>query len=178
MPYQKIPDYLQKDEVKEILNVAKIYSKRDYTLFSFMWNTGARVSEAISVTPGDIEFHRMFVIIRHAKGGKQRRLPLDEKITSLLSEYIAENNIGKNERIWPIAQQTAGLRLRLYGAMVGIKTHPHMLRHSFAIHLVRSGVDLRRVQILMGHSDLSTTAIYLQFDDEDIRQAMDKVSFT
>jgi len=175
---QNVPDYLESYEIKELLHVAKTYCRRDYVLLSFMWHTGMRVGEIIKVTPKDIEFHRMAFVVRHAKGGKQRRIPLDEQITKMLSEYITENGIKKNERIFPIARQTVGKVVKRYGAMIGVDVHPHTLRHSFAIYLVRSGVDLRRVQMLMGHSDLGTTAIYLQFDDKDLREALDKVSFT
>ncbi|MGZ4933757.1 MAG: tyrosine-type recombinase/integrase [Halobacteriota archaeon] len=55
--------------------------------------------------------------------------------------------------------------------------HPHTLRHSFAIHLVRSGMDLRRLQLLLGHSSLSITQVYLQFKDDDLREAYEKISF-
>ena len=61
--------------------------------------------------------------------------------------------------------------------MLAIDIHPHTLRHSYAIHLVRSGMDLRRVQLLLGHSNLNTTQIYLQFKDEDLREVYDKVEF-
>jgi integrase/recombinase XerD len=61
--------------------------------------------------------------------------------------------------------------------MAGVKIHPHTLRHSFAIHLVRSGTDLRRLQLILGHTSLSITQVYLQFNDNDLREAYEKVAF-
>ena len=61
--------------------------------------------------------------------------------------------------------------------MAGLNIHPHVLRHSFAIHLVRSGVDIRRLQLLLGHANLNTTQVYLQFKDEDLKEVYNKVNF-
>jgi integrase/recombinase XerD len=67
--------------------------------------------------------------------------------------------------------------VKKYGRMIGVDIHPHTFRHSFAIHLVRSGLDLRRVQQLLGHSNLNTTQAYLQFNDRDLRERYNKIEF-
>ena len=85
----KIPDYLEKEQVDEMLDAAKTCSTRDYLLLRFMWRTGVRVSEAINVTPNDIEFKNSVVNIRKAKGGRQRRVLLDEETLKMLSDYVA-----------------------------------------------------------------------------------------
>jgi len=67
--------------------------------------------------------------------------------------------------------------VKRYGALAGINIHPHTLRHTFAIHLIRNGVDLRRLQQLLGHSNIQTTTIYLQFRDQDLRDVYNKIEF-
>jgi integrase len=90
----KIPDYLEIEQVDEILRAAANSSTRDYLLLRFMWRTGVRVSEVINVTPKDVEFKNRVVHIRKATGGRQRRVPLDEERLKMLSDYVSAKNIG------------------------------------------------------------------------------------
>jgi site-specific recombinase XerD len=173
----KIPDYLEKEQVDELLKVVKTCSERDYLLLDFMWRSGVRVSEVINVTPDDIEYKNNVVNIRKAKGGRQRRVLIGDKTLKMLSDYTAIQNIPDNQPIFPIRREQVFKLVKKYGKMIGVNIHPHTLRHSFAIHLVRSGMDLRRLQMLLGHSSLSITQIYLQFKDDDLREAYDKISF-
>ncbi len=173
----KIPDYLEKEQVDEILNAAKTCNHRDYLLLRFMWRTGVRVSEVINVTPKDIEYKNGVVNIRKAKGGRQRRVLLDQETLKMLSDYVLALNTPEDPPVFPISRaQVFNLVIR-YGDTGGLKIHPHTLRHSFAIHLVRSGMDLMRLQLLLGHSSLSITQVYLQFKDDDLREAYEKVAF-
>ena len=173
----KIPDYLEKEQVDEILNAAKTCNLRDYLLLRFMWRTGVRVSEVINVTPKDIEYKNGVVNIRKAKGGKQRRVPLDQDTLKMLSDYVLALNIPEDRPVFSIKRTQVFNLVKKYGNMAGVKIHPHTLRHSFAINLVRGGTDLRRVQLMLGHSSLNVTQIYLQFNDNDLREAYDKVAF-
>jgi integrase/recombinase XerD len=173
----KIPDYLEKEQVDEILNSAKTCNHRDYLLLRFMWRTGVRVSEVINVTPKDIEYKNGVVNIRKAKGGRQRRVPLDQDTLKMLSEYISALHIPENRPVFSIKRTQVFNLVKKYGNMAGVKIHPHTLRHSFAINLVRGGTDLRRVQLMLGHSSLSITQVYLQFNDNDLREAYEKVAF-
>jgi len=173
----KIPDYLEKEQIDEILRAAETSSTRDYLLLRFMWRTGVRVSEVINVTPKDIEFKNAVVNIRKAKGGRQRRVPLDEETLKMLSDYVLALNTPEDRPVFPIKRNRVFNIVKKYGNMVGVKIHPHTLRHSFAIHLVRSGTDLRRVQLMLGHTSLSITQVYLQFNDNDLREAYEKVAF-
>jgi len=177
LPVTKIPDYLEKEQVDELLKAAKTCSKRDYLLLDFMWRSGVRVSEVINVTPDDIEYKNKVVNIRKAKGGRQRRVLLGDETLKMLSDYVLEQNIPNNQPIFPIRREQVFKLVKKYGKMIDVNIHPHTLRHSFAIHLVRSGMDLRRLQILLGHSSLSITQVYLQFKDDDLREAYDKISF-
>jgi integrase/recombinase XerD len=173
----KIPDYLEIEQVDEILRAAETSNLRDYLLLRFLWRTGVRVSEVINVTPNDIEFKNRVVNIRKAKGGRQRRVPLDEETLKMLSDYILASNILEDEPVFPVKRDRVFKIVKKYGNMSGVKIHPHTLRHSFAIHMVRSGTDLRRLQLMLGHTSLSTTQVYLQFNDNDLREAYEKVAF-
>lgn len=173
----KIPDYLEREQIDELLDAAKTCSQRDYLLLRFMWRTGVRVSEVINVTPNDIEFKNSVVNIRKAKGGRQRRVLLDEETLKMLSDYILALNIPEDRPVFPITRAQVFNLVKKYGSMIGVNIHPHTLRHSFAIFLVRSGMDLRRLQLLLGHSSLSITQIYLQFKDGDLKEAYEKVPF-
>jgi integrase/recombinase XerD len=173
----KIPDYLEIEQVNEILQAAEISRLRDYLLLRFMWRTGVRVSEVINVTPKDIEFKNRVVNIRKAKGGRQRRVPLDEDTLKMLSEYVLASNIPDDRSVFSIKRDRVFKIVKKYGNIAGVKIHPHTLRHSFAVHMVRSGTDLRRLQLMLGHTSLNTTQVYLQFNDDDLRQAYERVAF-
>jgi integrase/recombinase XerD len=117
------------------------------------------------------------VNLRKAKGGKQRRVPLGEDILKMLSDYTLALNIPEDQPIFAITRTQVFNLVKKYGNMVGVKIHLHTLRHSFAINLVRGGTDLRRVQLMLGHSSLNITQVYLQFNDNDLREAYEKVAF-
>ncbi|MGB8310660.1 MAG: tyrosine-type recombinase/integrase [Halobacteriota archaeon] len=103
-------------------------------------------------------------------------LRVDETL-KLFSEYISTQNIPEDRDIFSIKRCRVHTIVKRYGRMIGVDIHPHTFRHSFAIHLVRSGLDLRRVQQLLGHSNLNTTQVYLQFNDQDLREGYNKVEF-
>ena len=172
-----ITDYLERGQVDQVLAAARTCNSRDYLLIRTLWRTGTRVSELLGITPSAIEFKNQVVNITKAKGGKQRRVLLDDETLDLLSEYISRHNIQENQPIFGIGRWQVHAIIKKYGRMVGIDIHPHTFRHSFAIHLVRSGVDVRRVQLLLGHSNLNTTQTYLQFRDDDLRDVYNLVVF-
>jgi integrase/recombinase XerD len=102
---------------------------------------------------------------------------LDPETFTLLSEYILTHNIPEFQPVFTLSSVQVWNIVKKYGRMIGVDIHPHTFRHSFAIHLVRSGLDLRRVQQLLGHSNLNTTQVYLQFKDEDLREGYNKIEF-
>jgi len=102
---------------------------------------------------------------------------LDDETRKLLSEYISMQNIPEDWHIFSIKRCQVHTIVKKYGKMIGVEVHPHMLRHSYAIHLIRNGVDLRRLQQLLGHSNIQTTTVYLQFRDQDLRDVYNKVKF-
>ena len=102
---------------------------------------------------------------------------LDPETLALLSEYISTYNVPELRPVFSLSSVQVWNIVKKYGRMINVDIHPHTFRHSFAIHLVRSGLDLRRVQQLLGHSNLNTTQVYLQFKDEDLREGYNKVEF-
>ena len=167
---ENITDYLDREQVNSMLDAAMIASRRDYLLLQVLWRTGARVSELANIRPRDIEWANQVVNIAKGKGGKQRRVLLDEKTVQMLSNYVSSQNIGEEQPVFDLKRRQIGNIVKKYGKMIGVDGRPHTFSHSFAIHLVRSGMDLRRVQLLLGHSTLNMTQIYLQFKDDDIRE--------
>jgi integrase/recombinase XerD len=174
---KNITDYLERKQVNAMLDAAMITNHRDFLLMQVLWRTGVRVSELTNICPRDIEWTNQVVNITKGKGGKQRRVLLDEKTLQMLSDYVSSQNTGDEQPVFDLKRRQIGNIVKKYGKMIGVDVHPHTLRHSFAIHLVRSGMDLRRVQLLLGHSTLNMTQIYLQFKDDDIREVYQKINF-
>jgi len=112
-----------------------------------VWRTGVRLNELLTIRPSDIESRNNVVNISKAKGGKQRRVPLDIETIRMLSDYVSTSNIEEDQPLFGIKQGWAHELVRRYGARVGRRgLHPHTFRHSFAIHGVRSGWNIRRLQ--------------------------------
>ena len=174
---KNITDYLEREQVNAMLDAAKIANHRDYLLMQVLWRTGVRVSELLNIRPGDIKGNNQVVNITKAKRGKQRRVLLDEETLKMLSDYVLALNTPEDQPIFGLTSRQIGNIVKKYGNTIGVDVHPHTLRHSFAIHLVRSGMDLRRLQLLLGHSSLNMTQIYLQFKDDDIREVYQKIDF-
>ena len=120
----KIPDYLEKEQVDEILNAAKTCNHRDYLLLRFMWRTGVRVSEVINVTPKDIEYKNGVVNIRKAKGGRQQRVLLDQETLKMLSDYVLALNTPEDPPVFPISRAQVFNLVMRYGDTGGLKIHP------------------------------------------------------
>jgi site-specific recombinase XerD len=170
--------YLEKHEMKALLSApdrTKPQGFRDYALLLFLYNTGARVSEACRLTVGDIDLD-MAVITLHGKGRKIRRCPLWKISVSVLREIVVARPNSQavffNQRGQPLTR---------YGIYTLIKRHvhraaskvptlmtkrisPHCIRHSTAMHLLRSGVDINTIRVWLGHVSLQTTNIYAESD--------------
>jgi integrase/recombinase XerD len=174
---KNITDYMEKEQVQTLLDCAQACSSRDYLMLRILWRTGTRVSELLSIRPHDLEPHNQVVNIVKAKGSKQRRVMLDPETLDLLSEYISTHNIPEFQPVFTLSSVQVWNIAKKYGRKINVDIHPHTFRHSFAIHLVRSGLDLRRVQQLLGHSNLNTTQVYLQFKDEDLREGYNRIEF-
>jgi site-specific recombinase XerD len=160
-----LPTVLSVDEVRQLLGTVANIKHR--ALLSTIYATGARITEAVHLQVGDIDGARMLVHIRHGKGGKPRMLPMSQALRELLREYWR----AERPRTFLFPGQTADRPLDFTGvqrvfqvarlrARIDKPASVHTLRHSYATHLLELGVDLRTIQKLLGHSCLSTTAIY------------------
>jgi site-specific recombinase XerD len=104
-------------------------------------------------------------------------VPLDSETFALLQAYIKANAIADERPIFPITQQWSRMILNKYAKLIGKSIHPHTFRHSFPINSVRHGVDIRRLQQVLGLSNINTTAVYLQFNDQDLQDVYANVPF-
>jgi len=181
MPFRQcvknITDYLEKEQVDQVLAAAHLSSQRDYLMLRVLWRTGVRVNELLTITPRDIESKNNVVNVTKAKGGKQRRVHLDAETIAMLSDYVSAQELPDDRPIFALKQRQVRNIVKHYGSFIGKDVHPHTFRHSYAIHCVRNGWDIRRLQQVLGHSSLNVTAVYLQFNDQDIKELYDKTPF-
>ena len=163
---KKLPTVLSVDEVRRLLGAPMCAKHR--AVLSLIYATGARLNEATHLRVSDIDGARMLVHIRRGKGGKPRMVPMSAALRELLRDYWRAEH--PQDLLFPGAQQDrplhessvqhacASARLR---ARIDKPASVHTLRHSYATHLLELGVDLRTIQKLLGHTSLSTTAIYV-----------------
>ncbi|MCJ1784144.1 site-specific tyrosine recombinase XerD [Mammaliicoccus sciuri] len=182
---QKLPDVLSEDEVNQLLTFTHITNprdERDRTMLELLYGTGVRVSELIQLNVEDVNLTMGFIRV-FGKGNKERIVPLGEHLMGILRNYILEvrpNLLKKhvtdilflNARGTALTRQGFWKILKKIGLEKGImKTlTPHTLRHSFATHLLENGADLRAVQEMLGHSDISTTQLYTHISKKQIRE--------
>ena len=178
------PVYLTLDESLSLLrsmDKENINYKRDYCILTLFLNCGLRLSELVSIRISKIKEDTLTVI---GKGNKERLVPLGEEAVYWLETYLEHGRpwllngvsidvLFPSQRAQQMTRQTFWHRIKHYAVLAGIdseKLSPHVLRHAFATHLLNHGADLRVVQMLLGHSDLSTTQIYTHVATERLRQ--------
>lgn len=174
---QKLPDVLSIVEIDHLIDApdrSTLQGKRDYALLEVLYGTGMRVSELLDLNMEDIHLTMGFVRV-FGKGGKERIVPLGGKAIEACTEYINEARrefiqkvstpveaLFVNMRGGRLTRQGCWKILKKYATEANLKKEltPHILRHSFATHLIENGADLRAVQEMLGHADISTTQIY------------------
>lgn len=181
----KLPRVLSEDEVVRLLNQPDITTAegfRDRTMLEVLYATGMRVSELINLTLERVDLNMKY-IIAFGKGSKERIVPLGSVAAEFLQQYLEKvrpklTHAGRNTNIVFLAfggheltRQRFWQIIRGYGRKANINKAltPHILRHSFATHLLDNGADLRSVQELLGHSDISTTQIYTHLTNKRLR---------
>ena len=187
--WNTLPKYMTMDEVSRLLelpNMAKPTGIRDKSILEMMYATGLRISELIHLTNNNVYMDENFIRVI-GKGNKERIIPFGEQAGEYLNRYFKEARpqllkdkkndlIYLNSRGAGISRQGAWKIIKAYGEKLGltIDLSPHVLRHSFATHLVENGADLRSVQILLGHASISTTEIYTHLAKSRIQESYKK----
>jgi integrase/recombinase XerD len=179
---RSLPKALTVDEVKRLISVIPPTRKRDRLVFLLLYGAGLRVSELCNLKKSDVDLDRGIIVVRSGKGAKDRVVPITEELVEEIRSYLktrdddseyllVEDRRKEKDRL---STKTVWYLLRKYGEKAGIKVTPHMLRHSFATHMLERGVDIRAIQELLGHSNLSTTQIYTKVTVEHLKKAQEK----
>jgi integrase/recombinase XerD len=182
---RSLPITLSEGEIEALLeapDLARREGLRDRTMLELIYATGLRVSELVNLTLGQINYQQGIVRVT-GKGGKERLVPLGESALDWLERYLREARpqllaAGQGDALFPsprggaISRQAFWYAIKRYAVIAGIfkPISPHSLRHAFATHLLNHGADLRVVQLLLGHSDISTTQIYTHVARERLKQ--------
>jgi len=189
--WKVLPRYLAVDEVDRLIAQPSVETPRglrDRALIELLYATGMRVSELVSLRPSDINLEASYLTCT-GKGGKQRIVPIGEEAADWVRKYVRQSRpalLGKRSspRLFVNARGGGpGLTrvgfwkiLKGYARQAGLSRtlSPHMLRHSFATHLLERGADLRAIQMMLGHADLSTTQIYTHVLEQRMRNVYDR----
>jgi integrase/recombinase XerD len=187
--WSTIPKYLNREEVERLIAAppeSKPTGVRDRAMLEMLYATGLRVSELCRLELAGVE-RQMGVLRVIGKGNKQRMVPFGESAGETLDRYLrqarpqllkgrASAHVFVTARGAAMSRQAFWMLLKGYGKKAGISRRltPHVVRHSFATHLVEGGADLRSVQIMLGHADISTTQVYTHVAQRRLREAVDR----
>lgn len=183
---RKLPEVLTVQEVDAILDVvddSKPLAKRDLALMEILYSTGLRVSEACSLNLTGLMLDSEMIRVS-GKGDKERLVPIGGRALERVNDYLTHDRPGLARKFEskgtiflsrngkPLTRMTIYNILKKWSQTAGItkKVSPHTLRHSFATHLLEGGADLRAVQEMLGHADISTTQIYTHLDKEHLKE--------
>ena len=183
---RKLPKTLDVDQIKSLLEAGtnSTIEIRDLAMFELFYSSGIRLSELAQLNLTDIDLTDKTLMVRSGKGGKSRILPIGSKAVAAINTWLehriksitsTETALFISTRGTRLGQRSIELRLKQWCKKKGIaeNIHPHMLRHSFATHLLESSQDLRAVQELLGHSNISTTQIYTHLDFQHLADVYD-----
>jgi len=175
---KRLPTVLSPDELRRLFAVAASEPKHQ-ALMMTLYGAGLRISEALALRPGDIDSRRMLIHVRDGKGSKGRMVKLSPQLLAVLRDYWKQ----ARPKDWlfpqsddPSRHQDGGGGCRIvqrFARRAGITrpVSPHTLRHSYATHLLDAGTDLRTIQVLLGHRNIKTTAVYLHVSQAKIAAA-------
>ena len=185
---KRTPCILTSQEVELLLEQPKdvdLKGTRDKAMLEFAYATGMRVTEIISLNVSDVNLEESYVVCHSRE--KQRNIPLGSLSLKALKEYMEEARpvLIKNENEKALFVNINGQRLTRQGFWKIVKYYkeqahitkditPHVLRHSFATHLLQNGADLKAIQTMLGHSDISSTQVYMQFQDNGLKNIYKK----
>jgi integrase len=165
-----LPKYIDAEVIKERLQ--EVTNNNDRMLIIFLWMTGCRISEALGVLKKDIDLQNNTIQLRWLKSRKYnyRNIPMHPQLKQLLSFYLAP--IKADDKVFPFSRQRA---FQITQKWLGAS--PHKLRHSFAVHYLRSGGELFDLHLLLGHSKIQTTMEYTKIVPKDLAKELNKVMF-
>jgi len=164
-----LPKFVADAVILDMLDKAKKTRYRDYILLLTLVRTGMRVSDIVKFRKRDIINDT--IIVRQGKGKKDRVIPLETELGNLLGLFT--DNMSPSQKVFGIKERQVRNIVYKYNKEI----HPHTLRHSFAVHCLKSGVNLRSLQKMLGHSNLNTTQIYLDVTGEDVKDDFKKVKW-
>lgn len=178
-----LPSYLSEEEVEKLLNTALEHNLRIYTMLEILYSTGLRVSELVSLKKANVDKEKEWISVI-GKGDKERLVPLNNKSKQALEKWLATLPVKSvflfpttlNAKSGHITRERFAQVLKDLAIKSGIepsRVSPHVLRHSFASHLLAHGADLLSIKQLLGHSDISTTEIYTHIDIKRKKEVMD-----
>ena len=179
-----LPTSMSEDEVEKLLNspdTSKRIEKRDKAMIEMLYATGMRISELTNLKVIDIDTQRSVVKVL-GKGSKERLIPFGESALESLSHYLSDRGESNSKEVFlsnrgtKLNRVSFWKRVKIYLSRENLKESisPHTLRHAFATHLLNRGADLRSVQLLLGHSDLSTTQIYTHIAKQRLGEVLKK----
>ncbi|MGC8764516.1 MAG: tyrosine recombinase XerC [Brevinematia bacterium] len=183
---KKLPSFMEKTEVFELINLipeSDAFSVRNKTMIMLLYATGIRVSELVGLNLADLDLKEKTIHVS-GKGKKQRIVPLGEKTKRMLLKYLGYRREfqSKNEALFVTKSgkriQDRAIRYILNGYIEKLaiqkKVSPHTLRHTFATHLLDNGANIRVIQEMLGHSNLSTTQIYTHLSISKLKESYDR----
>ena len=182
--WERLPKALTITDIMELLktNIATRTILRDSSMLELLYSSGLRVSELVFIKLGDIHFDAGFIRVL-GKGSKERVIPVNRRAIEKIKDYISKERpliLKKKQSQYlfvtargrPMSRQRFWQTLKEIGKQAGIQISPHTVRHCFATHLLEGGADLRSLQKMLGHSDISTTQVYTKVTTERIKKVL------
>ena len=170
-----LPAYIEDDQIERLLDAIdskkthKGSIERDRLLIQLDVKTGLRRAEMANLEARDV--HAEFIMVRKGKGGKDRIIPLAPSIAQKLNAYV--RGMARDEKVFKLKAPCISMKIKKFARKAGFEDfHVHSIRHKFATDLLERGVDLKVVQELMGHENLSTTQVYLAVTSERMKEAV------
>lgn len=184
--WERLPKALSVQEVREMLDTLPEgeMTMRDSAMMEMLYSSGLRVTELVSIKLGDIHFDAGFIRVL-GKGSKERVVPVNSRAVEKIKRYVNDERPGilkkrqspylfVTRRGKQMSRQRFWQTMKAAGRRLGFDLSPHTMRHSFATHLLEGGADLRSVQKMLGHSDISTTQIYTKVTTDRIKKVFKK----
>jgi len=168
---KKLPKYLSKEEINTVLDKVNHdnnkHGRRNYLMLFCLWRTGMRVSDLVHLKKSDLKEDT--IIIRQGKGKKDRVIPFNHELRNLLLTYA--DTMDKDQILFNLQRRQINNIIKKYNPDI----HAHTFRHSFSVHYLKSGGNLRSLQLILGHSCLNVTEKYLILSGIDVRNDYNKI---